>query len=329
MKAIICTKYGPPDVLQLQEVEKPVPRDNEILVKVSATTVTAGESRVRRFAVPLSYWLLARLMIGLRKPRKAIPGMVVAGEVEAVGKEVKHFKSGDQVFAYDIARFRTYAEYTCLPENSAIALKPSTLTYEEAAAIPFGGITALHFLKQGKIHSGQQVLIYGASGSVGTWAVQLAKHFGATVTGVCSTTHVALVKSLGADQVIDYTKEDWTRSGETYDLLFDAVGKTSFPDCLKTLKQEGVYLQPVAAPALSLHMLWAGMTSSKTLIGGEATPKAEDLIFLKELVEAEKIKPVIDRCYPLEQIVEAHRYVDQGHKKGDVIITVRQHDQTK
>jgi NADPH:quinone reductase-like Zn-dependent oxidoreductase len=329
MKAIICTKYGPPDVLQLQEVEKPVPRDNEIVVKVSATTVTAGESRVRRFAVPLSYWLLARLMIGLRKPRKAIPGMVVAGEVEAVGKEVKHFKSGDQVFAYDIARFSTYAEYTCLPENSAIALKPSTLTYEEAAAIPFGGITALHFLKQGKIEAGQQVLIYGASGSVGTWAVQLAKHFGATVTGVCSTTHVALVKSLGADQVIDYTKEDWTRSGETYDLLFDAVGKTSFTDCLKTLKQEGVYLQPVAAPALSLHMRLAGMTSSKTLIGGEATPKAEDLIFLKELVEAEKIKPVIDRCYPLEQIVEAHRYVDQGHKKGDVIITVRQHDQTK
>ncbi|HLZ63810.1 MAG TPA: NAD(P)-dependent alcohol dehydrogenase [Ktedonosporobacter sp.] len=323
MKAIICTKYGPPEVLQLQEVEKPVPRDHEILVKVSATTVTAGESRVRSFTVPLSFWLPARLMIGLRKPRKAIPGMVVAGEVEAVGKEVKRFKSGDQVFAYDIAKFSTYAEYTCLSENSAIASKPSTVTYGEAAAIPFGGITALHFLKQGKIEAGQHVLIYGASGSVGTWAVQLAKHFGALVTGVCSTTNVALVKSLGADQVIDYTKEDWTRSGETYDLLFDAVGKTSFPGCLRSLKKEGVYLQPVAAPALSLQMLWAGVTSSRTLIGGGATPKTEDLISLKELVEAGKIKPVIDRRYPLEQIVEAHRYVDQGHKKGDVVITVQ------
>lgn len=328
MKAIICTKYGPPEVLQLQEVEKPVPKDNEVLVKVYATTVTAGESRMRSFTVPLSYWLPARLMIGLRKPRKAIPGMVVAGEVEAAGKEVKRFKSGDQVFAYDITRFSTYAEYTCLPENSAIAFKPSTVTYEEAAAIPFGGITALHFLKQGKIHSGQHVLIYGASGSVGTFAVQLAKHFGALVTGVCSTSNVALVKSLGADQVIDYTKEDWTRSGQTYDMLFDAVGKTSFPGCLKSLKKEGVYLQSVAAPALSMQMRWAAMTSSKTLIGGTATPKAEDLTSLKELVEAGKIKPVIDRRYPLEQIVEAHRYVDQGHKKGDVVITVQQNNHT-
>ena len=323
MKAIICTKYGPPEVLQLKEVAKPVPSDHEILVKVSATTVTAGESLVRRFAVPPSYWLLARLAIGWSKPRKAILGMVVAGEVEAVGNSITRFQRGDQVFAYDITRFRTYAEYTCLPESSAIALKPSNVTYEEAAAIPYGGITALHFLKQGKIEAGQHVLIYGASGSVGTWAVQLARHFGARVTGVCSTTNVALVKALGADQVIDYTKEDWTRSGQTYDLLFDAVGKTSFPDCLKVLKQEGVYLQSVAAPALSLRMLWAGMTSSKTLIGGEATPTTEHLIFLKELVEVGKIKPVIDRRYPLEQIVEAHRYVDQGHKKGDVIITVQ------
>jgi NADPH:quinone reductase-like Zn-dependent oxidoreductase len=329
MKAIICTKYGPPEVLQLQEVAKPAPRDHEVLVKVSATTVTAGESLVRRFAVPPSYWLLARLAIGWSKPRKAILGMVVAGEVEAVGNSVTRFQRGDQVFAYDITRFRTYAEYTCLPESSAIALKPSTVTYEEAAAIPYGGITALHFLTQGKIEAGQHVLIYGASGSVGTWAVQLAKHFGAHVTAVCSTSHVALVKSLGADQVIDYTKEDWTRSGETYDLLFDAVGKTSFPGCLKVLKQDGVYLQSVAAPALSLRMRLAGMTSSKTLIGGEAIPTTENLIFLKELVEAGKIKPVIDRRYPLEQIVEAHRYVDQGHKKGDVVIMVEQHDHTK
>jgi NADPH:quinone reductase-like Zn-dependent oxidoreductase len=322
MKAIICTTYGPPEVLQLREVEKPVPRDHEILVKVAATTVTAGESMVRRFAVPPSYRLIARLAIGWSKPRKAIIGMVAAGEVEAVGKAVKRFTVGDQVFAYDITRFRTYAEYACLPENSAIACKPSTVTYEEAAAIPYGGVTALHFLKQGKIHSGQHVLIYGASGSVGTWAVQLAKHFDAHVTGVCSTAHVALVKSLGADQVIDYTQEDFTRNGKTYDVLFDAVGKTAFPGCLRSLKKVGVYLQPLAPPALSMRMRWAGMTSSRTLIGGEATPKTEDLMYLKELIEASTIKPVIDRCYPLAQIVEAHRYVDQGHKTGDVVISV-------
>lgn len=284
----------------------------------------AGDIRLRSSTVPLSFWLIARLVFGLRKPRKTILGTVVAGEVEAAGKEVKQWKKGDQIYAYDITRYRTYAEYTCLPANSAIASKPSTLPYEEAAAIPWGGITALHFLTQGKIAVGQHILIYGASGSVGTWAVQLAKHFGARVTGVCSTANLTLVQSLGADQVIDYTKEDWTRSGETYDLLFDAVGKTSFSDCLKALKPEGVYLQSVAAPALSLRMRLAGMTSRRTFIGGEATPKQENLIYLKELVEAGKIKPVIDRRYPLERIVEAHRYVDQGHKKGDVIITMQE-----
>jgi NADPH:quinone reductase-like Zn-dependent oxidoreductase len=328
MKAIVCTKYGPPEVLELKEVEKPVPKDNEVLVKVYATTVTAGDSRVRSFTVPLSYWLLARLALGLRKPKKAIPGMIVAGEIESVGKEVKHFKKGDQIYALDLTRFSAYAEYACLPENSVIALKPSTVTYEEAAAIPFGGMTALHFLKRGKIHSGQHVLIYGASGSVGTFAVQLAKYFGAEVTGVCSTTHVALVKSLGADTVIDYTKEDFTKSGETYDMIFDTVGKSSFSGCLRSLKKEGVYLQTVAAPALSVRMRWTAMTSSKTLIGGTAVPKTEDLMYLTELVEAGKIKPVIDRCYPLEQMVEAHRYVEQGHKKGNVVITVEQNTHT-
>jgi NADPH:quinone reductase-like Zn-dependent oxidoreductase len=328
MKAVICTKYGPPEVLQLKEVAKPVPSDHEILVKVAATTVTAADIRQRSADVPLSFWLPAHLIFGWSKPRKAILGTVLAGAVEAVGKAVTRFHVGDQVFAYDIVKFRTYAEYTCLPENSAIACMPSTVASEEAAAIPFGGITALHFLKHGKIQSGQKVLIYGASGSVGTWAVQLAKHFGAHVTGVCSTAHVALVKALGADQVIDYTKEDWTRSGETYDLLFDAVGKTSFPGCLKVLKREGVYLQSVAAPALSLRMRWVGLTSNRTLIGGEATPKAGDLVYLKELVEAGTIRPVIDRCYPLEQIVAAHRYVDQGHKMGDVVITVKHGNHT-
>jgi NADPH:quinone reductase-like Zn-dependent oxidoreductase len=324
MKAIVCTKYGPPEVLQLQEVAKPAPRDHELLVKVYATTVTAGDSRARSFTVPRSAWLPARITLGLRKPKKAIPGMVLAGDVEAVGKQVKHYKEGDQIYAYDITRLSAYAEFACVPENSALACKPSTVTYEEAAAIPFGGVTALHFLQQGKIHSGQHVLIYGASGSVGTVAVQLAKYFGAEVTGVCSTAHVALVKALGADTVLDYTQEDWTRSGQTYDSIFDTVGKSSLSGCLRSLKQEGSYLQAVAGPALLVQMRWASMRSGKTFIGGTATPKTEDLIYLNELVEAGKIKPVIDRCYPLEKIVEAHKYVDQGHKKGNVIIKVEQ-----
>jgi NADPH:quinone reductase-like Zn-dependent oxidoreductase len=326
MKAIVCTRYGPPEVLERREVEKPAPSDNEVLVKVFATTVTAGDCRVRSFTVPPSAWLPARITLGLRKPKKAILGMVLAGEVESVGKEVKRFKRGDQVYAYDITRLSTYAEYACVSENSALAFKPSTVTYEEAAAIPFGGITALHFLKRGKIHSGQQVLIYGASGSVGTFAVQLAKYFGAEVTGVCSTPNVALVKSLGADQVIDYTKEDCTRSGQTYDIIFDTVGKSSLSGCLRALKKEGSYLQAVAGPALLVQMRWASMRSGKTLIGGTAVPKTEDLMYLNELVEAGKIKSVIDRCYPLEQMVEAHRYVDQGHKKGNVVITVHQNN---
>ena len=215
-----------------------------------------------------------------------------------------------------------------MPENSALAFKPSTVTYEEAAAIPFGGVTALHFLKRGKIEAGQHVLIYGASGSVGTFAVQLAKYFGAEVTGVCSTAHVALVKALGADTVIDYTQEDWTRSGQTYDIIFDTVGKSSLSGCLRSLKQEGSYLQAVAGPALLVRMRWASMRNGKTLIGGTASPKAEDLTYLTELVEAGKINPVIDRCYPLEKIVEAHKYVDQGHKKGNVVIKVEQNDHT-
>jgi NADPH:quinone reductase-like Zn-dependent oxidoreductase len=326
MKAIVCTKYGPPEVLELKELEKPAPRDNEVLVKVYATTVTSADSRVRSFTVPLSYWLPARIALGLRKPKKAILGSVFAGEIEAVGKDVKRFKKGDQVFGYEGHDFGAYAEYLCMPENGCLAIKPSNVNYEEAAALPWGGITALYFLKKGKIHSGQQVLIYGASGSVGTSAVQLARYFGAEVTGVCSTPNVELVKSLGADTVIDYTKEDFTKRGVAYDVIFDAVGKSSFSGCMRSLKKEGIYLQAVAAPALSVRMRWTSMTGSKQLIGGTAAPKTEELISLKELVEAGKIKPVIDRCYPLEHIVEAHRYVDTGHKKGNVVITVEQND---
>jgi len=328
MKAIVCTKYGPPEVLELREMEKPVPKDNEVLVKICATTVTSGDSRMRSFNVPLSFWLPARMALGLRKPKKAVLGSELAGELESAGKDVKLFKKGDQVFAYPGHNGSAYAEYICMPENGCLAIKPVNVTFEEAAAIPFGGNTALHFLRKGNIQRGQKVLIYGAAGSVGTFAVQLAKYFGAEVTGVCSTTNLELVKSLGADMVIDYTKEDFSKRAETYDVIFDAVGKSSLSGCMKSLKKEGIYLQAVAAPALSVRMQLTSMTSSKKLIGGTAIPKTENLIYLKELVEAGKIKPVIDRRYPLEQIVAAHRYVDNGHKKGNVVITVEHNNET-
>ena len=325
MKAIVCRQYGAPDVLQLKEVEKPVPKDNEVLVKVQATTVTAADFRVRSFTVPPSVWLPVRIALGFRKPRKAILGAELAGEIESTGKAVKLFQQGDPVFAATLPNFGAYAEYTCLPEDAAISIKPTNLTYEEAAALPIGARTALHYLRKANIQSGQKVLVYGASGSVGGYAVQLAKYFRADVTGVCSTSNLELVKSLGADQVIDYTVEDFSTNGETYDVVFEAVDKSSFAACMRSLKPEGVYLN-ITAPLPGIRMLWTKMTSGKTLTLGEsAAEKAEDLIFLKELVEIGKIKPVIDRDYPLEQIVEAHRYVDKGHKKGNVVITV-EHD---
>jgi NADPH:quinone reductase-like Zn-dependent oxidoreductase len=319
MKAIICTNYGPPEVLQLKEVAK-------VLVKVHATTVSVADLRIRGFNVPPSFWLPARLTLGLKKPKQAILGADLAGEIEQVGKDVKQFKKGDGVFAYTEHLGGAYAEYICLPEDGCLALKPVNITYEEAAAVPFGGNTALHFLKKARIQKGQKVLIYGASGAVGTSAVQLAKYFGAEVTGVCSSANLELVKSLGADNVIDYTKEDFTKNGKTYDVIFDTVGKSSFSGCMRSLKKAGVYLQTVALPPLAIRMRLTAMTSSKTLIGGTAIPETENLIFLKELIESGKFKPVIDRRYPLEQIVEAHRYADMGHKKGNVVITVIQND---
>jgi NADPH:quinone reductase-like Zn-dependent oxidoreductase len=322
VKAIVATAYGAPEVLQLKEVEKPTPKDNELLVKVHATTVNAGDCRMRSFTVPPIFWLPARLALGLRRPRNPIFGMELAGEVEAVGKDVKRFKPGDQVFASTFEhQFGAHAEYKCLPEDGVVVAKPNTLTYAEAATLSIGAQTALFFLKAGNIRPGQKVLINGASGSVGTFAVQLAKYFGADVTAVCGTRNVALAQSLGADKVIDYTQADFTKTSETYDIILDAVGKTTFAHCQGALKPNGYYLNTVLVAA-AMQARWYAMTTDKHIFGGTAVPRAEALVFLKQLSEAGRLKPVIDRCYPLEQMVEAHRYVEAGHKQGNVVIRV-------
>jgi NADPH:quinone reductase-like Zn-dependent oxidoreductase len=303
MKAMVCTKYGKPDVLQLQEVEKPIPKENEILIKIYATTVTSGDCRVRSFNSPLLLWLPLRIVLGLRKPRKSILGVELAGEVEDVGKNVTRFKKGDQLFAMTGMKFGGYAEYICLPEKGTIAVKPENVTYEEAASISFGGTTALHFFRKGTIQTGQKVLIYGASGAVGTAAVQLASYYGAEVTGVCSAKNSELVKSLGADRVIDYQNENFTEKQEKYDLIFDAVGKITKNQCKAALALNGRFVSVEGQ--------------------GIAKVQTKDLLLLKKLIEEGQIKSVIDRCYSLEQVPEAHEYVETGHKIGSVVVTLK------
>jgi NADPH:quinone reductase-like Zn-dependent oxidoreductase len=313
MKAIVFEKYGPPEVLHFKEVPKPTPKDNEVLIKVHATTAHIGDTRIRGSNVPLAAWLPMRLYLGLLKPKRPILGMECAGEIESMGKDVTQFRKGDKVFALTGFGFGAYAEYRCLPEKpekgkaetkGLVAIKPANLSYEEAAAVPAGGLTALKNFHKANVKSGQKILINGASGSLGTFSVQLAKYYGAEITGVCSTKNLEFVKSLGADRVIDYTKEDFTKGSETYDVVYDAVMKTSRARCKGVLKKTGIFLNNNGLPKIM--------------------PK--DLVFLKELIEKEKLKPVIDRTYKFEQIVEAHRYVGKGHKKGNVPITVGHKD---
>jgi len=324
MKAIICTKYGPPEVLQITEVEKPKIKDDEVLIKIHATTVTAGDVKLRSSDFPFMYWLPSRLMFGLTKPKNQIPGCELAGEIVTVGKNVRNFKTGDQVFGYSGFNFGSNAEYISLHEEGVLAKKPINMSFEQAAAVPVGALTALHFLRGSIIQNGQKVLIYGASGSVGTYAIQLAKYFGTEVTALCSTANLELVRALGANEVIDYTNEDLSKSKKTYDIIFDTVGKSSFSNCKRLLNKDGVYLlSAVWKLSVYFQAIWSNLFSNKKAILGVANMNNEDLNYIKALIEADKLKAVIDRQYPLNQIVEAHRYVEKGHKKGNVVINIR------
>lgn len=317
MIAAVYNQYGPPEVLQVKQVEKPMPKKNEILLRIRATAVNSGDWRLRK-ADPFA----VRFIFGLIRPKINILGSVFSGEVESVGEDVKHFKVGDLVFGHTDMSLGSYAEYKCLPENASMAIKPANISHNEAAVIPFGGVTALHFLKKANIKPGQKVLVVGASGAVGSAAVQLAKSFGADVTGVCSTANIALVKSIGADKVIDYTKEDFNQSGETYDVIFDTVKAISVSRSIKSLNNNGIMVLSAAGVSEMLQGLWISMTSNKKVMTGVISHEAADIILIKELIETGKFKPVIDRTYPLAQIAEAHAYVENGHKRGNVAIEV-------
>jgi NADPH:quinone reductase-like Zn-dependent oxidoreductase len=336
MRAIVYTEYGPAEVLQLTEVEKPAPRDNEVLIRIYAVSVNIGDIWARnfkeitpsKFTMPLPLWLPSRMYFGFTKPRINILGSEYAGEIEAAGKDVKRFRKGDQVFGYRGQSMGANAEYLCMPEDGLVAIKPANMTYEEAAAVPYGALTALSLLRKVNIQRGQKVLINGASGSIGSAAVQLARYFGADVTGVCGTPRLEFVKALGADKIIDYTREDFTKNGETYDLIFDILGVSSFSSCQNSLKRNGIYLLASFKMKQLFQMLWTSMTGGKKVICALSSESPEDLVFIKELVEAGKIKSIIDKRYPLEQAAEAHRYVEQRHKKGNVVIAVA-HDNKK
>ena len=323
MKAIVYTKYGSPDVLQLKEVEKPTPKSNEVFIRIKASTVTRADGMMRK-GTPY----FGRLFLGLLKPKYPITGTGFAGEIVAIGKEVKLFKKGDKVFGESVLGSGTNTEYVCVPEEGVLSKIPANMSYEEVASVCDGALTSFNFLRDiAKIQSGQKVLIIGASGSLGTAAVQLAKYFGAEVTGVCSTKNIDLVKSLGADKVIDYTKEDFTRSGQTYEIIYDTVGKSSFSRCKALLTQKGIYLSPVLGLKLLFQMMWTSMIGTKKAMFSATglRPVSELRVLLKELkemIESGQLKTVIDRLYPLEQVAEAHRYVDKGHKKGNVVITI-------
>jgi NADPH:quinone reductase-like Zn-dependent oxidoreductase len=329
MKAIVITKYGPPEVLRLKEVDKPAPRKNEILVRIHATPVSFGDKLVRnlkeitpgKFHMPFLFWIIAKMYFGFRRPRITILGSEFAGEIESIGKDVKKFKEGDQVFGYLGQTMGAYAEYLCMPENGVLALKPANMTFEQAAAVPYGAIMALSLLRKQNIGPGQRVLVNGASGGIGPFVVQLAKYYGAEVTGVCGTPRLGYVKSLGADKVIDYTREDFTASGEIYDVIVDILGKSQFSKIKRSLTPNGRWLLVSFKTKKLLQMLWTQIAGGKKVVCVLSSEKAEDLVFIKELIEAGKIKTIIDTCYPLAQAAEAHRYVEQGHKKGSVVIT--------
>ena len=323
MQAIVYTRYGPPDVLHPVALEKPVPGDKEVLIKVHATTVTAGDYRVRGFDVPAEFWLPARFAFGVFRPKCQVLGSEFAGEIEALGRDVKSFNQGERIFGIDGTRFGAYAEYLCKPENAVLARMPQGMKYDEAVAIPFGALTALHFLRdKGHIQRGHNVLVYGASGGVGTAAVQLARYFGATVSGVCSSENIEMVKSLGAERVFDYTCEDFTRSGQSYDIIFDTVGKAPFSYSKTALKQNGIYLSTVFGLKELFQMLWTGLTGDRKAIYTVAPERKQDLDFITALIEAGKIRAIIDRCYPLAQAAEAHAYAEKGHKKGNLVLSV-------